>query len=227
MKRMQKRNNRATVRHGFSLIELLIVLAILVLLASLVAPRLLGSREKANVDAAKTQISMLKSSLEIYSLHMGGYPSTEQGLKALVERPSTSSSDGNPDYDDVGNGDEFDIEEDLADLGLDDETEILDGDSGGNSNWQGSYLKSDSLPKDPWGTAYRYEFPGQNNKVGEPDIWSLGPARKDNTPDDVVSWSGKRNSGANNSDSRSDGFDDGFDTTEVDPDAGAEIELDD
>ena len=221
MKRMQKRNNRATVRHGFSLIELLIVLAILVLLASLVAPRLLGSREKANVDAAKTQISLLKTSLEMYSLHMGGYPSTEQGLKALVERPSSSSLSETSGDDGFGGDDEFGVEEDLADLGLDDEAESLDGDSGGNSNWQGSYLKSDSLPKDPWGTAYRYEFPGQNNKVGEPDIWSLGPDRKDNTADDVVSWSGKRNSGGN----RSDSADEGFDTTDEDPDAGAEIDL--
>ncbi|MCH2211667.1 MAG: type II secretion system protein GspG [Fuerstiella sp.] len=221
MKKMQKRNNCAAGRHGFSLIELLIVLAILVLLASLVAPRLLGSREKANVDAAKTQISLLKTSLEMYSLHMGGYPSTEQGLKALVERPSSSSLSETSGDDGFGGDDEFGVEEDLADLGLDDEAESLDGDSGGNSNWQGSYLKSDSLPKDPWGTAYRYEFPGQNNKVGEPDIWSLGPDRKDNTADDVVSWSGKRNSGGN----RSDSADEGFDTTDEDPDAGAEIDL--
>ena len=89
MKRHSNYKSRTSVRRGFSLIELLIVLAILVLLASLVAPRLLGSREKANIDAAKTQISLFKSTLEIYSLHNSGYPTTEQGLEALVSKPTT------------------------------------------------------------------------------------------------------------------------------------------
>ena len=61
------------------------------------------------------------------------------------------------------------------------EGEGLEEEGGGDSSWQGPYLKSDKLPKDPWGSAYRYEFPGKNNSVGEPDIWSVGPDRKDNT----------------------------------------------
>ena len=134
MKRMQN-TNQVAVRRGFSLIELLIVLAILVLLASLVAPRLLGSREKANIDAAKTQISLFKSTLEIYSLHMGGYPTSEQGLKALVEKPSADSAGG-----DLG-GDEFGgEEEDLADLGDDLDGDDAEEDSSSSSNWQGPYL---------------------------------------------------------------------------------------
>jgi general secretion pathway protein G len=202
MKRLSTTNNPAVVRNGFSLIELLIVLAILVLLASLVAPRLLGSREKANVDAAKTQISLFKSTLEIYSLHNSGYPTSEQGLKALIERPSSDSG--------IGGGDEFEDDafgedEDLADLGLDEEDDGMEEEEGSsNSNWQGPYIKSDKLPKDPWGSAYRYEYPGQNNKIGEPDIWSLGPDRKDNTTDDVVSWTGKRKTGEGGS--GADGF---------------------
>jgi len=215
MKRMQTTNSAAVCRRGFTLIELLIVLAILVLLATLVAPRLLGSREKANVDAAKTQISMFKGALEIYSLHMSGYPTTEQGLMAMIERPSGDARGS----DDLGGDDGFDADEDLAGLETDHDSEGMDEEGGGesNSNWQGPYIKTDKQPKDPWGTAYRYEFPGQNNKLGEPDIWSLGPDRKDNTSDDIVSWSGKRGSGG-------EGADEGFDTT--DQNGGDDFDVD-
>ncbi len=218
MKRMQTRNTTAVCRRGFSLIELLIVLAILVLLATLVAPRLLGSREKANVDAAKTQISMFKSALEFYSLHMAGYPSTEQGLMALVARPSGNAGGG----DELDGDDGFGADEDLTGFGDEDDADDLEeeGDGGSNSNWDGPYIKTDKLPKDPWGSAYRYEFPGQNNSIGEPDIWSLGPDRKDNTSDDIVSWSGNRKSGG----TRADGADEGFDTTG--DDAGDEVDID-
>ena len=210
MKRMQTTKRVAATGHGFTLIELLIVLAILVLLASLVAPKLLGSREKANVDAAKTQIGMFKTTLEIYSLHMSGYPSSEQGLKALIERPSSNSRGGDP----LAVDDEFGADEDLANLGVEDTGEELEEEGdGGNSSWQGPYIKSDKVPNDPWGSAYRYEFPGNNNKAGEPDIWSLGPDRKDNTGDDIASWSGKRNTGAGGDDSGSEGFDTGAEET--------------
>lgn len=206
MKRMQTNSHFAAVRRGFSLIELLIVLAILVLLASLVAPRLLGSREQANIDAAKTQIKMLQGPLEMYSLAMGGYPTTEQGLKALIEAPSADSA--------VGGEDEFGDGEDLADLGADEEGDGLDEEGGGsNSNWKGPYIKAEKVPVDPWGSKYRYEFPGQNNTLGEPDIWSIGPDRKDNTEDDITSWSGERKDGEGGAD---DGFDDGGDSEEVD-----------
>ena len=207
MKRMQTRRTAAVCRRGFSLIELLIVLAILVLLATLVAPRLLGSRDKANVDAAKIQIKAFQETLGFYRLSMSSYPTTEQGLKALIERPSGDARGS----DDLGGDDGFGADEDLAGFGAEDDAEGLEeeGDGGGNSSWDGPYLKTDNLPKDPWGNAYRYEFPGQNNKFGEPDIWSLGPDRKDNTEDDITSWSGKRNSGG-----RDDGANEGFDTTE-------------
>jgi general secretion pathway protein G len=211
---MQTTKHVAAARRGFSLIELLIVLAILVLLATLVVPKLLGSRDQANIDATKTQISLFKSTLELYSLSMSGYPTTEQGLKALVERPSSDPGEGDEFGDEFGGEDEFGDDEDLDDL-LGDEDEMdEDGGSGANSNWKGPYLNTEKLPKDPWGTAYRYEFPGQNNKLGEPDIWSLGPDRKDNTADDIVSWSGKRKEG---------GGDEleGFDTTEDNADSEA------
>ena len=228
MKRMPNCSQRRT-RRGFSLIELLIVLAILVLLASLVAPRLLGSRDKANIDATKTQISLFKSTLEMYSLHMGSYPSSEQGLKALVERPSGKSlASGGEDDDfggdglDIGGGDELGGgDEDLSGFGDDEGDDLEEEDNGGaSSNWQGPYLKG-KLPKDPWGSSYRYEFPSRNNDFGEPDIWSVGPDRKDNTDDDITSWgSSKRKTGGGDSEDEVDGFDVGGD------DAGGTEDID-
>ena len=209
MKRIQTRQHVAATRFGFSLIELLIVLAILVLLATLVAPRLLGSREKANVDAAKAQIAMFKGPLEIYSLHMSGYPTTEQGLMALVERPSASVQGV-----DSGVDDGFGPSDDLTDFRIQDELDEIEesDDLGTSSSWQGPYIKTDKLPVDPWGSVYRYEYPGQNNSIGEPDIWSVGPDRRDNTQDDIVSWSGqRRRTGGRNQ--RTTGEDQGFDTT--------------
>jgi general secretion pathway protein G len=74
-------------RAGFTLIEMLVVLAILVLLMSMVGPRILGSRKKADISAAKSQIGMLNASLESYSVDMKDFPTTEQGLKSLIESP--------------------------------------------------------------------------------------------------------------------------------------------
>jgi general secretion pathway protein G len=78
-------------RRGFTLVEMLVVLAILVLLVSMVVPRILGSQKKANINAAKTQIGMLKASLERYVIDCKKYPTTEQGLAALVQKPADLS----------------------------------------------------------------------------------------------------------------------------------------
>jgi general secretion pathway protein G len=75
-------------RGGFTLVEMLVVLAILVLLISMVGPRILGSKQKADINGAKTQIGMLMSSLEHYVVDMREYPDTEIGLSALLEDPS-------------------------------------------------------------------------------------------------------------------------------------------
>lgn len=75
-------NRRA--RRGFTLVELLIVLAILVGLAAMVVPRLLNRQKSADVDTAKTQIGMLRGCLKLYYLDMKKYPATEEGLAALV-----------------------------------------------------------------------------------------------------------------------------------------------
>ncbi|NUQ62643.1 MAG: type II secretion system major pseudopilin GspG [Pirellulales bacterium] len=85
---MSRRTKRYAGRHGFTLMEMLVVLAILVLLVAMVAPRLLGTQKKANVSAAKTQIGLFKGSLERYALDMGSFPTTEQGLTALLQAPA-------------------------------------------------------------------------------------------------------------------------------------------
>ncbi len=75
-------------RAGFTLIELLVVLVILGLLAALAAPRVINYLGGAKTDAAELQIQNFKSALDLYRLDVGGYPSTTQGLKALVEEPT-------------------------------------------------------------------------------------------------------------------------------------------
>lgn len=77
------------LRGGFTLVEMLVVLAILVLLISMVGPRILGSKNKADISAAKTQIHNLKEALDLFVIDMKSYPDTEVGLNALIEDPST------------------------------------------------------------------------------------------------------------------------------------------
>ncbi len=83
------RNRRP--RSGFTLVEMLVVLAILVLLVSMVVPRIIGSQKKADINAAKTQIGLFKGPLQQYALDCKKFPSTEQGLAALVQKPSDLS----------------------------------------------------------------------------------------------------------------------------------------
>jgi general secretion pathway protein G len=72
---------------GFTLIELLIVMVILVLLASLVGPRLFGQLGAAKGKAARAQIEMMGAALDTYRLDMSAYPNTEQGLSVLFVKP--------------------------------------------------------------------------------------------------------------------------------------------
>ena len=111
---------------GFTLIELLVVLVILGLIGSIAAPQVFKWLNKANVDAAKIQISALSSGVDLYRLEVGLYP---PNLKALIVRPNDAA------------------------------------------RWNGPYLKKTTLPKDPWGREYQYQYPGDH---GIYDLYSLG-----------------------------------------------------
>jgi general secretion pathway protein G len=73
---------------GFTFIEIMVVVAILAILAALVVPRIMGRTDDAKRTAAKVQIRNIEGALQLYKLDNGVYPTTEQGLKALIERPS-------------------------------------------------------------------------------------------------------------------------------------------
>ncbi|HSA60834.1 MAG TPA: type II secretion system major pseudopilin GspG [Nitrospiraceae bacterium] len=73
---------------GFTFIEIMVVVAILAILAALVVPRIMGRTDDAKRTAAKVQIRNIEGALQLYKLDNGVFPSTEQGLKALIEKPS-------------------------------------------------------------------------------------------------------------------------------------------
>jgi general secretion pathway protein G len=76
---------------GFTLIELMVVLVILGLLAALVVPNVLSRADDAKVTAAKSDIAALMQALKLYKLDNGRYPQQEQGLQALVARPTVGA----------------------------------------------------------------------------------------------------------------------------------------
>lgn len=75
---------------GFTLIELMVVLVILGIIMGLVVPNVVGRGDEARVTAAETDIKTIGQALEMYRLHNSHYPSTDQGLEALVAKPSGS-----------------------------------------------------------------------------------------------------------------------------------------
>lgn len=88
---MLKRNNIAPLPRsasGFTLIEIMVVMVILGLLVAVVAPNIMGRSDQAKVTIAKTQMSNIANALDLYRLDNSKYPSTQQGLEALVRRPS-------------------------------------------------------------------------------------------------------------------------------------------
>jgi general secretion pathway protein G len=77
--------------HGFTLIELMVVLVILGVLASLIVPRIMGRPEEARRIKARVDIQSLETAVKLYNLDNGNYPTTEQGLQALIEPPATGT----------------------------------------------------------------------------------------------------------------------------------------
>jgi general secretion pathway protein G len=82
------RGLRRATQAGFTLIEMLVVITIIGLIMALVAPRVLNYLSESKVKAAKIQIASFSSALDLYYLDAGQYPSSSQGLDALVKRPS-------------------------------------------------------------------------------------------------------------------------------------------
>lgn len=72
---------------GMSLMEVMVVVAIIALVAFLAVPRVMGYNDRAKVEAAAAQLRNLQAALDVYRLDTGGFPSEEEGLKALIERP--------------------------------------------------------------------------------------------------------------------------------------------
>ena len=76
---------------GFTLIELMVVIVILGILAGLIVPRIMSRPEEARQAKASIQIESLETALKLYKLDNGSYPSTEQGMQALVEPPAVGN----------------------------------------------------------------------------------------------------------------------------------------
>ena len=75
---------------GFTLLEIMVVIVILGVLASMIVPNLMGNKDKADRQKVVSDVIALENSLDMYKLDNGVYPSTEQGLEALLSRPSGS-----------------------------------------------------------------------------------------------------------------------------------------
>ena len=83
-----KPSTNTHMQSGFTLIEILVVVVILGILAAVVVPQIMGRPDTARVQAARTDIKSLASALDVYRLDNFQYPSSEQGLEALVDKPS-------------------------------------------------------------------------------------------------------------------------------------------
>ncbi len=93
---MKRHDRRARREDGFTLMELLVVLAIIGLLAVLVAPRVIQYLGGAKVDTATVQVDRLAGVLDLYRLEVGSYPSQEEGLAVLFDRPVNAANWNGP-----------------------------------------------------------------------------------------------------------------------------------
>jgi general secretion pathway protein G len=133
---------------GFTLIEVMVVIVIIAVLAALIVPKVMSRPDEARVTAARQDIGAIGQALKLYKLDNMRYPTTEQGLQALVKKPAAAPVP---------------------------------------ENWKGNgYLEK--LPKDPWGTPYKYLQPGLH---GDVDVMSYGADREaggEGNDADIGSW---------------------------------------
>lgn len=139
-----RRSSDTRHRSAFSLIELLLVLVILAVLAALIMPRFTNRSEQARITATRSDIKTIETALATFEIDNGRYPSTSEGLAALMQAPA------------------------------------------GLESWNGPYLSNTEF-KDPWGNAYLYVSPGQNNSEGY-DLYSAGPNASEGDDDDITNW---------------------------------------
>lgn len=93
---MRKTLRRTRPDAGFTLLELLVVLAIMGLLAAIVAPQVLKYLGSSRSETAKVQIQNINAALELYHLDVGRYPTADEGLKSLVTQPQTAAGWNGP-----------------------------------------------------------------------------------------------------------------------------------
>lgn len=89
---MKAPRGRRSSRGGFTLVEILLVVVILAMIAAFTVPNLLDTQQGASIDMTKNQVKELDKYLKLYRTQNNTYPSTEQGLKALVEKPEGDPS---------------------------------------------------------------------------------------------------------------------------------------
>jgi len=91
---MRKADRILANQRGMTLVEIIVVIIILSIMASVVGPQLFKNVDKANVSQAKHQIGIFKSAINMYRLDTGGLPMTQHGLTALVKNPGVDGWDG-------------------------------------------------------------------------------------------------------------------------------------
>jgi general secretion pathway protein G len=130
---------------GFTLIELLLVITIISVLAAVAVPRFFGrSREARVVAARETIVGSLGVAMDLFEQDTGRYPTSEEGLMALIQNPQVV-------------------------------------------NWRGPYIKSATVPLDPWGNPYRYAYPSQlTSSPALYDLISGGPDGTFGSQDDIT-----------------------------------------
>ena len=94
-RRLQGRQRRQRQQRGFTLIEIMVVIVILGVLAAIAVPRIMSKPDEARVKAAQTEVAQILQALDLYRLDNQRYPTTDQGLVALAQRPTIEPSPPN------------------------------------------------------------------------------------------------------------------------------------